>query len=249
MPSSIGGFLGGDDDDVSDGDDDDHSASVMDAFDDEYGYHAPGEYGDDDEEEGNVTEERDGLHGDSSSSGSASSSNSGGEGGGGLNPHHRRRSATRRLAPAGLEAAVRSQGASLGALASAWREVLPSPLSQRATGHLADACLAALSSDVMGLPHISEPASRALAHLMRLQARVLLRALPGVSLQYLPHLERHAAVSRLLDARLSDIAAAAAAGQYRLLLSNEELAGLVGALFQPSQQREALLRRLRQERD
>lgn len=175
-------------------------------------------------------------------------------------------SARPRLAPAHLEGAVRGQAHALRQLARAWAgaaddaggsggcasPVLPRVTAARALGHLADACLRRSSCDVLALRHISEPASRGLAHLLRCQGGLVAvvadaLGLPPAgadALALVPHGRRHAAVAELLDAPLSAIANRVADGGYAGVLAPGEVSHAVEALFQHSPQRAAVLRAL-----
>jgi hypothetical protein len=160
-----------------------------------------------------------------------------------------------------VEARYRSQARTLAALAAAWGDVLPRVTFLRSIAHLVGTCLHASAAAVLGLPHVSERASAALAQLMRAQASGLPAALGAwcvplaegdaagdaahtrqpnlVSL--LPHWRSHAAVAELLLLPLAEIRRRAEAGGYVGVLPRRQLARLVEALFQPSAQRAAVV--------
>lgn len=179
-----------------------------------------------------------------------------------------------RGAPLRLEAAFRGQVHNLKRVASSWGAVLPRATFTRLVGHLADACVARTAGEVLSLPHISEPSSRALARLMRLQAK-LVTTLPLWSLHgetqeanggdggsgsapallldahfidaHVPHWRRHTSVAELLELSLASISQRVTGGDgYAGVLSRSELAGIVQALFQQSGPRDALIKTIRQ---
>ena len=145
-----------------------------------------------------------------------------------------------------LERAGAAQARRLGALAAAWRGVLPPAIAAAALGHLADALLQRTVVRVLAMPMISADASADIARLLRVQAAATEAALggPAAAASAVRHWSRAAALASVLDAPLVTIADGVARGVWSGALAKNELASLVRAIFQPSPQRSALLRSL-----